>query len=388
MMLAIAAAALLAVPALVFAVECLLGLRTLRPVRLPAGVDAPTLAVLVPAHDEAAGIATTVADIRAQLRPQDKLLVVADNCTDDTAGRARRAGAQVVERHDLDNLGKGYALAFGRDALAKDPPPVVIIVDADCHVGAGGLERLALEAVVRNMAIQAAYLMEPPADSNALVAISSFAFRVRNVVRQRGLARLGAAPLLQGTGMAFPWPIFSAAPLATHDIVEDLNLGIALLQQGHRIAWTEATSVSSQPASRDATIAQRTRWEHGSTASALGNASKLVRGAFWQRRPDMALLALDLIVPPLALLVIVTSLSWTLAGLLALAGGGTWPVTILSVSLTAMALAVLLGWAAEGRKLLPLTTLLKVPLYVVWKLPIYARLLTARQNSWVRTARK
>ena len=388
MTLAIAAAALIAIPAMAFAVECLLGLRTLRPVRLPAGVNAPTFAVLVPAYDEAAGIAATVADICAQLRPQDQLLVVADNCTDDTAGKARLAGALVVERHDLGNLGKGHALAFGRDALAKDLPSVVIIVDADCRVSAGGLARLALEAVGRNMAVQAAYMMEPPADSDALVAISSFAFRVRNVVRQRGLARLGAAPLLQGTGMAFPWPIFSAAPLATDDIVEDLNLGISLLHQGHRIAWSEATSVSSAPASRDATIEQRTRWEHGSTASALSNVTKLVRGAFRQRRPDMALLALDLIVPPLALLVIVTGLSWSLAGILALAGGGMWPVAILSLAFAALTLAVVLAWAAEGRKLLPLTSLLQAPLYVVWKLPIYVRFLTDRQKLWVRTGRK
>ena len=388
MTFAIAAAAFLAVPALVFAVECLLGLRPLPPIQLPTGAEAPAIAVLVPAHDEAAGIVATLGNLRAQLRPQDLLLVVADNCTDDTAQRARLAGAQVVERHDLGNLGKGHALAFGRDALANDLPPVVIIVDADCRVSAGGLARLALEAVGRNMAVQAAYLMEPPAASDALVAISSFAFRVRNVVRQRGLTRLGAAPLLQGTGMAFPWPIFSAAPLATDDIVEDLNLGIALLQQGHRIGWSEAATVSTRPASREATIAQRTRWEHGSTASALSNVTKLVRGAFRQRRPDMALLALDLMVPPLALLVIVTGISWSLAGILALAGGGMWPVAILSLAFTALTLAVVLDWAAEGRKLLPLTTLLQAPLYVVWKLPIYVRFLTGRQKLWVRTGRK
>ncbi|WP_240325547.1 glycosyltransferase family 2 protein [Sphingomonas mesophila] len=388
MTLAIVAATLLAIPALVFAVECLLGLRPLPPLQMPPCIDAPAFAVIVPAHDEADGIAATVAHIRAQLRSLDYLLVVADNCTDDTADQARLAGARVIERNDLDNVGKGYALAFGCDELAKCPRNVVIIIDADCRIAVGGLQRLALEAAVRRVAIQAAYLMESPPDTNALVAISSFAFRVRNVVRQRGLARLGAAALLQGTGMAFPWSMVSAAPLATDDIVEDLNLGIALLQQGHRIGWSEAVIVSSQPANREATMTQRTRWEHGSTSSAPGNILKLAREALRQRRVDLAILALDLLVPPLALLLVVTIVSCALAGILALLGTGMWPVTILGMVLAALILTVLLAWVAEGQRLLTFNTLLKVPAYVLWKLPIYARLLAARQKTWVRTARK
>ena len=51
------------------------------------------LAVLVPAHDEGAVLLQTISDIQMQLRPGDRLLVVADNCTDDTAesrcGRCR-----------------------------------------------------------------------------------------------------------------------------------------------------------------------------------------------------------------------------------------------------------------------------------------------------------
>ena len=92
------------------------------------------LAVLVPAHDEGAVLLQTIADIQMQLRPGDRLLVVADNCADDTAGIARAAGAEVVERHDPDKRGKGYALDFGIRHLALDPPEVVIIIDADCRL--------------------------------------------------------------------------------------------------------------------------------------------------------------------------------------------------------------------------------------------------------------
>jgi cellulose synthase/poly-beta-1,6-N-acetylglucosamine synthase-like glycosyltransferase len=58
------------------------------------------VAVLVPAHDESSGLLPTLADIKAQMRIGDRLVVVADNCSDDTAAVAAAAGAEVVERND------------------------------------------------------------------------------------------------------------------------------------------------------------------------------------------------------------------------------------------------------------------------------------------------
>src|SRR6185436_16232635 len=68
------------------------------------------LAVLVPAHNEGSGLLPTIANIQSQLGPGDRLLVVADNCSDDTAAVARQNGAEVVERTDPTRLGKGFAL--------------------------------------------------------------------------------------------------------------------------------------------------------------------------------------------------------------------------------------------------------------------------------------
>ncbi len=47
------------------------------------------------------------------LKKQDRLVVVADNCSDATAEIARAMGATVIERHDETNKGKGYALDYG-----------------------------------------------------------------------------------------------------------------------------------------------------------------------------------------------------------------------------------------------------------------------------------
>src|SRR5262245_22451474 len=95
------------------------------------------IAVLVPARNESTGVIRTIQDVKAQLRDGDRLLVVADNCFDDTAAIAAEAGAEVVARNEPNKIGKGYALDFGLRHLGADPPEIVIIIDADCRLEQG-----------------------------------------------------------------------------------------------------------------------------------------------------------------------------------------------------------------------------------------------------------
>ena len=91
-------AGLLAIPTAVLCLEIVAGV--MRP-QVPTRSNRDPrrrLAVLVPAHNESAVIAATLEDIKARLRAGDRLLVVADNCTDDTAAVAGLSGAEVVER--------------------------------------------------------------------------------------------------------------------------------------------------------------------------------------------------------------------------------------------------------------------------------------------------
>ena len=92
-------AACLTVPTVVFAIEiCAASFLARRHQAPPTARRRGTVAVLIPAHDEAKGILATLNDIKPQLRPTDRLLVVANNCTDDTAAVAASAGAEVTVR--------------------------------------------------------------------------------------------------------------------------------------------------------------------------------------------------------------------------------------------------------------------------------------------------
>jgi hypothetical protein len=64
------------------------------------------------------------------------------------------------------------------------------------------------------------------------------------------------------------------------------------------------------------------------------------------------------------------------------------PLQIFALSLAAIGVGVLLGWYAYGRQLVRARDLLSVPLYLVWKLPLYIGFFARKkQSSWERTER-
>src|SRR5947209_3531591 len=132
-LLLFAALIVLLLPTAVLLLQTLLALRPLT--RLPApNRQRPSVGILIPAHNEESGITATIASLLPQLKQGDQILVIADNCSDNTAGVARAAGATVRERFDQHLRGKGYALDFGVRCMHEQPPAILIIVDADCIV--------------------------------------------------------------------------------------------------------------------------------------------------------------------------------------------------------------------------------------------------------------
>jgi cellulose synthase/poly-beta-1,6-N-acetylglucosamine synthase-like glycosyltransferase len=378
-----------ALPCAVFFLECLLGsVFPSRREQIDAG-PRPRTAVLVPAHDESAGLAPTLADVTAELGPGDRLLVVADNCSDDTAAVAAASGAQVVERHDAERRGKGYALAFGLEHLSKDPPDAVIIVDADCRISPGSIDRLSRLAVLHGRPVQADYLLQLSQHSKGRPLINALAFLIKNRVRPRGLAVLGLPCLLTGTGMAFTWEVIGKAPPTKDHLVEDMVMGLELARLGYPPMLCSHAHVSSVlPERTQAAMTQRKRWEHGHLATLLAYGPKLLTQGVAQARIDLVALALDLMVPPLSLLVLMVLGGALVSALALLAGGSAIPLAIFILNILAVAFGVLIGWFAYGRTLIGVWQLLAIPLYVLWKIPLYfAFFARRRQVGWERTER-
>lgn len=384
----LAACLLAAVPVLFLAAQ--IG-AALGPDRRPgpsAAGPCPRFAVIMPAHDEAAIIARGIAAILPQLAETGRLLVVADNCSDETAQAASRAGAQVTIRRDATRRGKGHALAHGLRALAAAPPEVVIVVDADCVAMPGSLALLARHCAATGRPVQARYAMLAPPLPSPADKVSRLAWTIKTFVRPLGSAHLGWPCQLMGSGMALPFAPLGRFDLATGHLAEDQKLGAEFALAGLApLFCPEAGIVSQLPGAEAGKRQQRTRWEHGHLAIIAEFLLPLARRAVARRSPHLLAFTLDLCTPPLTLLAMLllllegAGLAWFAAT------GATAPLLAASATLACFAASITAAWRRFGRDVISWRELAAGPAYGLRKLPSYARFLIRRRIDWVRTER-
>jgi cellulose synthase/poly-beta-1,6-N-acetylglucosamine synthase-like glycosyltransferase len=332
-------------------------------------------------------------------------VVVADNCTDDTAALARAGGALVLERQDATRRGKGYALAWAFERLLGPDSPLeqegaagaiaaFAIVDADTEVAPDFLSRMAARLpsspLTEPLALQGYYGVQNP-EGGWRAALMEAAFDLVNHVRPLGAERLGLYVGLKGNGMVFTRALLRAAPWSGSSITEDIDYGLdLLLHHGWRVRYVPEARVRAQmPVGGQGATTQRERWERGRYQLLRARVPGLIAQGL--RRFDRRLLsaALDLLTPPLAELCVLLAL-W------AAAAGIGWRLGALGIgwligcgaALIGLGLYLLGGLKASGASPLAYKALLRAPFYIVWKLALYALRLTRRgDNEWVRTAR-
>ncbi len=345
--------------------------------------------ILVPAHNEALGIEKTLLNLIEQIKDPQDILVVADNCTDQSAQIAHRVGVSVIERKNTTQRGKGYALDYGLKYLELSKPDVVVFVDADCYLTPGTIERIAQLAHYSGHPVQTNYLMEKSSAPSTKDLISILAFLVKNQVRMLGMSNLGFPCPLQGTGMAIPFEVLQKVSLGSDNLVEDMQLGIDLTLQGHpALYYREASVFSVIPQEANAAKTQRTRWEQGHLNTILTQGPPILKAALEKRSINLLAFALDLSIPPLSLLVLLWFSLTTLSLLTWILGVTTFfPFLILMLGGLFIVSSILLSWAKFARNEIPLSTLLTVPFYIIWKIPIYLSFLLRREQKWVRTER-
>ncbi len=352
------------------------------------------IAIVVPAHNEELNIATTVASLLDLDYPQThrQIWVLADNCSDDTAIHAVAAGAQVIERHNLDRRGKGHALSdtFPR-LLADESVECLVVVDADTTVSRNLLWEVSDHLQAGAPAVQARYGVANPNASwrTRLLHIALSAF---HDVRSLGRERLGLSCGLRGNGMGFSRAALESVPHRSAAIVEDAEYGIRLGMAGLRVSYLhDAFVLGDMPADERSSRIQRGRWEGGRVALRRMYAGQLWRSTVeqgWNQRGRVtADLLVDLIVPPLGQLVAALTGLVGVSVVIGLTTGQTlvsgW---IAAVGLTGTAAYVLTGWSRSHTGLRGLRDLAFAPGYVAWKL-LGNRGGSKPPKEWVRTPR-
>ena len=357
------------------------------------------LAVIVPAHDEALVLASTLDSLLAQDFPAEcrELIVVADNCTDETAQIARARGITVLERISAEERGKGYALNFAMAYLHALPerPDGVVIVDADTFAAPDFLTRIgqSLERARDERgfgAVQGRYGVLNVGDGWR-AALMAGAFDLVNHIKPLGRERLGLSAGLKGNGMAFTWPLASALPWPGGSLTEDLDYGLDLARRfGVRVAYVPEARVRAQmPTTAAQAASQRDRWERGRAGLTRERGLRLLWEGLRGRNLLLLDMAVDLLTPPLA------ELGALLCAWVILVGGGGvlgilphaghW-AKALGLTGAGLLVYILGGLRAAGATRAAYAALARAPFYAVWKIGL--RLAGRRRGpNWVRTAR-
>jgi len=357
-----------------------------------SGTATTRFRILVPAHNEEAMIAETLDSLRSLAYPEDRfeIHVVADNCSDRTAQIAADTGVHVHVRDAPDRPGKGPALVWLLERLPEgDPDDVIVVVDADTIVDPSLL--VAFErALARDHVVQGHYMVRD-AEVGGDVGFRAAALAVRHLVRPAGRTGLGGSSSLYGNGMAFRERIARSYPWSD-DLTEDLDLGLRLLLDGHRVGFTpDAIVAAEMPASREGAVSQHERWEAGRLRVARKNLPSLTNAAIagaHGRRWTYVDAAIDIALPPLTTVVAATTVGGI--GMAALSNGR---VRIVGVGTAAVALGlqvvhVLHALELDGAPPAVRRSLLRAPAQIVWKSRLLARVARTQPASWNRTSRE
>jgi len=377
-----------------------LGLVTLAGVPRPrsgaAGRTDHRFVVLMPAHNEAAGIASALESLAALDYPADRfdVHVVADNCTDETLTVAERCGAEGHERVAPDDPGKGPALNWLLDRLvARDEPfDAVVVVDADTIVDDQFLRQMSAAIGDGATVAQGRYSVRD-AEPSPAVSFRWAALACRHHLRPLGRCRLGASCGLYGNGMVFRRSLIVGRRWSGH-LVEDAEFQMELLLDGHDVVYVPGAVVMAEmPASLDQATSQNERWERGRIDLVQRFVPTLVERLPRSsgRRVQFADAAADHLVPPLSSLMAAHLALAGLAGIGSVAGvPGTRAVARTQVLAGGViVLHVLAGLYSVRAPRHHVIALLRAPSIVLWKVKLWLSVLAKGEEevAWTRTER-
>ncbi|MGY4643681.1 glycosyltransferase family 2 protein [Cellulomonas sp. URHB0016] len=247
---------------------------------IPAEADVEGLVlrctVLVPAHDEEAILAQTLASLEHQTRPPDRVLVVADNCTDGTVRIAQERGVEVVEtvgntQHKAGALNQVLA----RLLPAAGVEDVFLVMDADSTIGPDFLSAAVglLEEDRDLMAVGGLFSGEEGARILGQMQRNEF-FRYQRVIDRREgrlFVLTGTASLFRGYALRAVAeargslvPGVAGGVYDTSAMTEDNELTLALKSLGAGLTSPPQCRVTTEvmPSWRDL-WRQRLRWQRG-----------------------------------------------------------------------------------------------------------------------------
>lgn len=248
-------------------------------------------AVLIAARNESSVIAELIDSIKKQKYPAELLdvFVVADNCTDNTADVARRAGAIVYERHNTVQVGKGYALDYILKLIAQDYGENAyegyFVFDADNLLAEDYVSEMN-KLFDKGYRVLTSYRNSKNYDSNWLSAGYSLWFLREAKYLNNSRMILGTSCAISGTGFLVHNDIIRKNNGWKHHLLtEDIEFSIDSVIQGETIGYCGTAKIyDEQPRTWEQSWNQRLRWSKGFYQVFARYGGRLVKGFMKEHR--------------------------------------------------------------------------------------------------------
>lgn len=226
-----------------------------------------SFALIVAAHNEEAVIQDMVQSLKRLNYPKElyDIFVIADNCSDKTAQRARDKGAMVYERVVPGKRGKGYALEWMFNILfkMKKKYDAVAIFDADNLVDKNFLMHMNNKLSQGYKVVQGYLDSKNPKDT-WITGSYSIAFWQTNRMFQLSRNNIGISSQLGGTGFVIETNILKELGWGATCLTEDLEFSCKLVLNGYKVGWAhEAKIYDEKPLTLKQSWRQRKRWMQG-----------------------------------------------------------------------------------------------------------------------------
>ena len=323
-----------------------------KPVRFPEAPMDRRYAVLISARNERNVIGNLIGCIRNQTYPSDliDIWLVADNCTDDTADVVRAMGCHVVERHNTDLIGKGYALTYLLDHMIDeglaDVYDAYFVFDADNKLDRRYFEEMN-KAFQSGFRILTSYRNSVNLNDNWVSSGSALWFIRESRFLNNSRMLFGSSCHVGGTGFMFSKEVMKRNKgWKFHLLTEDLEFTMDSVLHGDRVGYCgTAILYDEQPVTFAQSWRQRLRWSKGFLQVFRYYGPSLIRRAVRER--DFSAVDFTLLLCPFTVLGVTRT---ALGALFAAFGFVTWQSQLSALSgwSSSIVLAVLSMMALAG----------------------------------------
>lgn len=356
--------------------------------RIPESREPETrFAVLIAAHNEERVIASLVENLLHVDYPRElyDVIVIADNCDDQTANMARKAGGNVWERFNPAERGKGFALQWAFDRIFADSMDydAVLVIDADNLVDLSVLRIINNHLLAGEEIVQSYLDSKNPGDTWITRSIH-VGYVITNRLMQLAKYNLGFSSALGGTGMCIKTDLLKRIGWGTESLTEDLEFQIKALLNGVPVCWAhDAVIFDEKPLTLIASWNQRKRWMQGHFSVARRYAPRLFLEGIKQRSMSLIDAGLYCINPFFMMLSGVGMILGLLAG--AEAMNTAWAPVLLGVTILQFLYYMTpLFFEPSGRK--AILWVILFPFFAITWIPVaFAGFATQTNRVWNHT---